>query len=436
MNEKMVNPFTFGNPIQQPERFYGRKSEIRQIVNRLLSSAHESTSVIGERRIGKTSLLNYLSSPVAAAKLGLSPDKYCLVYVDFQGLTDITPQRFWQRVLGKMAHSACDERMKSAIEKLLNQNEFDLFDLEDVFEKFRDPGLTIVLFMDEFEYVTQNKKFKPDFFGGLRALAIHHGVALVTATQRELADLCHSEEIKGSPFFNIFANVVLRPFTRSEVDELLEGYSAQASAALSPSEYDLIFRLGGGYPFFVQMAGYYCLEGKALGLASHEFEKFIINNFNQQADSHYSYLWSHCSESEKITLFTILTLGLQKPSRNSVPNIENLTRLRARNPQDLVGLGKRGLVEEREGIYFLFSTSFADWIHKEMIALPGEQEDQQTVEEWLTAGHRDHLVEAKGLFPKIKKKYWPVLAEVAKEFTFNFAAAGMVELIKSSTLST
>jgi hypothetical protein len=43
-----TNPFTFGNPIRDPARFYGRVEDIRQIVNRLRSSAHESTSVVGE----------------------------------------------------------------------------------------------------------------------------------------------------------------------------------------------------------------------------------------------------------------------------------------------------------------------------------------------------------------------------------------------------
>jgi ATP-dependent Clp protease ATP-binding subunit ClpA len=78
-----MNPFTFGNPIKEPERFYGRSAEIRQIINRLLSSAHESTSIVGERRIGKTSLLYHLSHPDVSARVGLTPDKFCLVYVDF-----------------------------------------------------------------------------------------------------------------------------------------------------------------------------------------------------------------------------------------------------------------------------------------------------------------------------------------------------------------
>ncbi len=59
----------------------------------------------------------------------------------------------------------------------------DLFDLEDVFETVGERGLNVVLLLDEFEYVTQNKNFGSDFFGGLRALAIHSPLSLVLATR-------------------------------------------------------------------------------------------------------------------------------------------------------------------------------------------------------------------------------------------------------------
>jgi uncharacterized protein len=425
-----MNPFTFGNPIKDPARFYGREADIRQITNRLLSSAHESTSIIGERRIGKTSLLYHLSDPAVSARLGLTPDKFCLVYADFQGLTDITPTRFWRRVLKKVSRSICDESMKPAIEKLIGLESFDLFDLEDLFETTQDKGITVVLMLDEFEYVTQNPNFKSDFFGGLRALAIHHGVALVPATRRELVDLCHSDEIKGSPFFNIFANVVLRPFNRSEVDELLDGYTQNNEFALMPQEKDFVWGLGGGYPIFVQMAGHYLLEGRAQGLSGDALTRFAVTSFDQQADAHYTYLWSHCSESEKIALLMLLTLGMQKPSKKTIPNLENLSRLRARAPQDLVTLGKRGLVVESDGLYRLFSPTLERWVRQEIIAAPGEEETQTTAEEWLNSGKRDDLKQVKGVLPKFKKKYWPLLGDIAKELSFEFAAAGAFELIK------
>jgi hypothetical protein len=423
-----TNPFTFGNPIKNPARFHGRRAEIRQIVNRLLSSAHESTSIIGERRIGKTSLLNYLSDPATAAGLGLVPERFCLVYVDFQGLTDITPQRFWQRVLKKMARTICDDGLRPAIEELGGRAEFDLFDLEDLFQASQDKGLTTVLMLDEFEYVTENPNFKSDFFGGLRALAIHHGVALVLATRRELVDLCHSEEIKGSPFFNIFANVVLRPFPRAEVDALLDGYATDAP--FSAAEKDFVWRLGGGHPFFVQMAGYYLTEGRAQGLTGEGLDKFSAANFDAQADPHYTYLWSHCSESEKVTLLVALSLGRQKASKKTIPNLENLARLRPRAPQDLAALAKRGLVEERQGVFTLFALPFERWVQKEVAAAPEEKETQQSAEAWLKSGGREDLKNVKGVLPKFKKKYWPILGDFAKELSMDFAVGGTIELIK------
>ena len=160
-----ANPFTFGNPIRDPARFFGRSEDLRQVVNRLRSSAHESTSVVGERRIGKTSLLKHLDTPEVAAGLGLPPDEYCMVYIDFQGLTDITPERFWGRVLRKIERSICMPELATEINQLRKQASFDLFDLEDLFETIADSGLTTVLLIDEFEYVTQNPNFGSDFFG-------------------------------------------------------------------------------------------------------------------------------------------------------------------------------------------------------------------------------------------------------------------------------
>jgi AAA+ ATPase superfamily predicted ATPase len=425
-----MNPFTFGNPIKDPARFIGRKAEIRQIVNRLLSSAHESTSIIGERRIGKTSLLSYLAHPEVSASLGLTPDKFCLVFVDFQGLTDITPTRFWQRILKKMSRSICDESLKPAIDKLSEQNEFDLFDLEDLFQTTVDKGLTIVLLMDEFEYVTENPNFKSDFFGGLRALAIHSGVALLPATRRELVDLCHSDEIKGSPFFNIFANVVLRPFSHAEVDELLSSYVNEEALELTQQEKDLIWELGGGYPLFVQMAGHYLYDGREQGLEDDALIKFTTTNFDQQGDAHYTYLWSHCTESEKISLIVNLTLSLQKQSKKTVANIQNLSGLYPRITQDIVTLGKRGLIEERDGVFYIFSPSFERWIRHEMLSAPGEAETETSAEEWLKSGGHEDIKGNRNVLPRFKKKYWPLVGAFMKELSMKVAASVVTELVK------
>jgi hypothetical protein len=423
------NPFTFGNPIRDPARFIGREQEIRQITSRLLSSAVESTSIVGERRIGKTSLLLHLSNPEVAARLGLAPERYCLVYIDFQGLTDITPQRFWQRVLGRMSRTVCNTELEPKINELRAQESFDLFDLEDFFEDINAHGLNIILLMDEFEYITQNPNFGSNFFGGLRALAIHHGLALIPSTRRELVDLCHSDEIKGSPFFNIFANVVLRPFLEENVEELIEGYVGSREYAFTPEEKTALITMAGNYPFFIQIAGYYLVEGKQRGLPEEELILFTSRCFDEQADPHYQYMWSHCSESEKVTLLVLMGMSHQKSSKKTLSNIENISRLYPRAAIDLNALDKRGMTIEREGVISLFSPRFDHWIRLEMLASPGEEEDETSVEKWLSEGGKKDLLEAKGFIPRFKRRYWPVLGNILKEVSFEFAAGLIMSLL-------
>ena len=430
------NPFTFGNPIQDPARFYGRVPELRQITNRLLSSAHESTSIVGERRIGKTSLLLHLANGEVATALGLAADKFCLVYLDFQGLTDITPHRFWQRVLTKMARGLSDETLTPLLTDLAKRTAFDLFDLEDVFEQIKTAGIVVVLLLDEFEYVTQNPNFKTDFFGGLRGLAIHSGLALVPATRRGLVDLCHSDELKGSPFFNIFANVVLRPFNRGEASELLDGMLAQAQLDFTPAEKEFVLQMGGGYPFFTQMAGYYLVEGKAQGVGGDALFARVGIELEQQGGAHYTYLWGHCSESEKITLLATLTLGQQAPAKKTTPTLENLTRVHARANLDLPALVKRGLVLESDAAYRLFSPSLARWLAREVLAAPGAEESAKSVDEWIKTSGRGAveslLAPVKTTLPRFKKQYWGTLGGMLKEFSHEVILKTMIELTLKS----
>jgi len=419
------NPFTFGNPIRDSARFYGREEDIRQIVNRLRSSAHESTSVVGERRIGKTSLLKHLDNPDIATGLDLPPNEYCMVYIDFQGLTDITPERFWGRVLHKMERSICLPDLAPEFQKLRNLGNFDLFDLEDLFDTIADAGLTTVLLLDEFEYVTRNPNFSSDFFGGLRALAIHQNLPLVTATQRELIDLCHSEELKGSPFFNIFANLVLRPFSREEVFEMLDGYMAGTELLFSPREKELVIGLGGGYPFFTQIAGHYLYEAKKNGYHDDVLLQDVYENFDAQSDSHFSYMWSRSSESEKITLLVVISLNRQKQSKKTTPKLENLAGIHSRANLDVPELVKRGLLlkNRAEGTYQLLSPSFERWIAREISAVPGEEEPRASVREWLKSGGREELDATSNFLRKFKKKYWPIVGGLAVDLSMELIGA-------------
>ncbi|HSB67231.1 MAG TPA: AAA-like domain-containing protein [Anaerolineales bacterium] len=431
------NPFTFGNPIREPGHFIGRQEDVRQVANRLLSSAHESTSIVGERRIGKTSLLMHLADKSAASQMGLEPGRFCLIYIDFQGLIDITPQRFWGRVITRMGRTITDPNLRARIEALQKDNTYELFDLEDLCESITEAGLCVVLLLDEFEYVTQNPNFGADFFGGLRALAIHHNLPLVTATRRELIDLCHSEEIKGSPFFNIFANIVLRLFKQVEVDELLDCYTRESGVTFGTQEHELTWRLAGGHPLFTQVAGYYLFDGMQQGLPPDKLEKWVTAQFEQQAAPHFSYLWGRCTESEKITLLSTIMLCRSKPGKKDLPFMERLVKLYPRAAMDADHLIKRGLLREQDGdseCYALLSSSLEGWIMREMAAGPDEEASQVSVTEWLQSGRVTMDEPEKDLMMKVKKQYWPLFATILKEVSFGVAGNLTFELLMKGLL--
>src|SRR5437016_3955615 len=207
----MGNPFTYGNPISDPRRFFGRAREVEQIFGRLRNEEFESSSVVGDRRIGKTSLLNYLADPNVRAAHGLGPDRYNFVYVDLQMVDEaMGPEQLWRRLLVLMRRQCADYGAIEMLAILERRDRLDTFDLDELFQETDDKGMHVVFLLDEFERVTENPNFGPDFYYGLRSLMIHHKVALVTSSRLELIELCHSEAVKSSPFFNIFANINLR----------------------------------------------------------------------------------------------------------------------------------------------------------------------------------------------------------------------------------
>ena len=172
------NPFTYGNPISDPRRFFGRVREVDQIFGRLRNEEFESSSVVGDRRIGKTSLLNYLADPGVRAAHGLGPGRYNFVYVDLQMLYEaIGPVQLW-RLLALMRRHCADNGISAVLAALERRERLDTFDLDELFQEVDDQGQHVVFLLDEFERVTENPNFGPDFYYGLRSLVIHHRVAL------------------------------------------------------------------------------------------------------------------------------------------------------------------------------------------------------------------------------------------------------------------
>jgi hypothetical protein len=105
----ILNPFYYGGTLKDPRRFTGRQEQVAEIFQAIHDTA--SVSVVGERQIGKSSLLRYVADPTVERKNGLLPGRHVFVYFDFQGFSDITPAQFWCLLLGQALPALGDEEL-------------------------------------------------------------------------------------------------------------------------------------------------------------------------------------------------------------------------------------------------------------------------------------------------------------------------------------
>jgi len=230
--------------------------------------------------------------------------------------------------------------------------------------------------------------------------------------------------------------VMLRPFSKDDVYEMLDGYLAETDLTFSPRERELVIGLGGGYPFFTQMVGHYLVEAKQKGFEDDTLLQDVVANFDAQSDAHFTYMWSRSSESEKITLLAVISLNRQKPSKSTIPNLENLAQVHKRAHLDVPELVKRGLLLEKriESNFSLLSPSLERWIAREISAVPGEEESQVSVHEWLKSGGREELETTSNFLRKFKKKYWPIVGGLAVDLSMELISTVTWEVLTKGIL--
>ena len=404
------NPFTYGNPISNPGRFIGRQREVEQVYSRLLNAEAESSSIVGERRIGKTSLLHYLMHPEVRHRFSVDTNRYIFLYNDLQMIDpNTTPTRLGQRLMSQLARECPDSEIKETADRLRQAAVIDNFALADLFDAVDSKGIHVVFLLDEFENVTANPNFGPDFFYGLRSLAIQHNLTLITSSRKELIDLTHSEVIRSSPFFNIFANINLRLFSPDEALELIEKSLQGGTVNFTSEEEKALITLAGPHPYFLQAASHFLYAAYAQSFDPPARLTFLKREYIEEAVPHWASYWRDSADHEKIVLTTLALLARQGKTKQHSFSLENLRSLYNRSEETLILLEKRALLLPVQDRFALFCEPFGDWIVRE---ITNTMNDQQTYEDWLRSNQdamerlsRDARSQIGEILPKISSKY-------------------------------
>jgi len=295
------NPFFHRGPIQDPDYFFGREKETRLLLN--LAGHGQSVSVLGQRRIGKTSFLFHVSHPLTLQAHGLSTDQYIFVYIDCEGRGQLTEGDLYQLLLKGLASQV---GMSNQWQAILGEDELPLASVfETCLQQTLKAGYRIIFLLDEFEAIINNRNLGPDFFSTLRRIATEHAVAYITVTKLSLLTLTNVEDSAlSSPFFNIFQPLQLDLLTAEESLDMIQSLARMANVSFPAALIDFILDLAGRHPLFLQLAAFYAFEllGSEADKLSQADYALLREQFWATAVQHFKYYWGHLNQETRYTL--------------------------------------------------------------------------------------------------------------------------------------
>jgi hypothetical protein len=213
----------------------------------LKSHPLQNAAIIGQRRSGKTSLLNYLRKITTTPPAELrpeqqsdwlpTPERYRWIFVDFQDSRMAQREQLLRHLLLSMqlpVPDPCD------LDRFMDQ------------VSGKVPSPTVIL-MDEIGVGLQRcPELDDGFWESLRALATNQtdgNLAFVLATPQNPIDLARHTG-HSSPFFNIFGyTTTLGPLTEAEAQELI----ANSPRPFSEEDIAWILRHSGRWPLLLQI---------------------------------------------------------------------------------------------------------------------------------------------------------------------------------------
>jgi hypothetical protein len=290
-----MNPYTQRSMIKDPQTFFGRERELRDIFAML--ETPQSCSIVGARRVGKSSLLYHICNSEVYRQHLTHPERYVFVFLDLQELAELTVEKFFRTLLERIA-----ERSRGQITV-----DYDADGCYDGFRKFialqSEAGWKLVLGFDEFERMSNNPHFDDDFFGYLRGLASNYSLAYVTSSRQSLDELCHIGQIQTSQFWNIFTPCNLGLITEGEARELVTVPFTRAGGCINEDEIAFIMETAGPHPLFIQIACHHLFAAKKEKEELDTLDYYLVRDgFYNEAVLHYRYAWERLDEAQRKAL--------------------------------------------------------------------------------------------------------------------------------------
>lgn len=361
------NPFTVGQPVS-PDRFIGRSAELATALDQI--SRHGHLAVWGGPGIGKTSFLQQLAFPQVWEQHGFDASNVVVLMVSCLSIAPpFTASGFWFEVLSLVRDELDDlPELQAEVDEILDQTVFTVKHLRQVLRKLGKQNKSLVLLIDDYEEALRpNEQYTESdvamFLSEQRSLAAYsttiqrHHISMVVSTSRPLSGLGPQLGADRSPWFNHYLFLPLQALTQPEAETLLR------PIPMSPSLQEDIWRIAGGNPTLLQIAGSLLYTELRSGRLP-ESEEFT-QAFLSQSEPFFQYVWTALTDIEQVLLILIVLRDVANRSQQyqdeDVGSVINRTL--SQRERELLDLTYWGIITPsyQGDMSYSFSSCIMEW---------------------------------------------------------------------------
>jgi hypothetical protein len=287
------DPYYDYKAVNTPDRLFGRKEILLAIF--AACKQKQCFSLVGTRKIGKSSLLYLMQSPELQKDLGVYQDLkwHIFIYIEMRHYLEHTMDKFFNEIYEKILERANDDiTLHPSGEK---GHERFIRILQD----FHQAGYSVVLIMDGFDKMKDQQQFGSAFFSFLRAPQNTEWISYITASLKPLYQISPSEA--ASPFFDTFKTGYIGALSEEDALQLISVPAERAGSPFSDDDIDYIRKLVGRHPFFIQVASDHLFKEKSkqqkAGLPI-DYQR-ISQGIYEILAPHFDYIWNALSSGQQ-----------------------------------------------------------------------------------------------------------------------------------------
>jgi len=305
------NPYIAGNPVGKTDAFVGRQDVLREVLRVLRNPSQNAITLYGQRRIGKTSVLQNLE--ISLPQEG----SYHAVYFDLQDKASLPLDKLLIELATSISH-----RLSQPPPNLENdarikfRNEF----LPALLKSF-PVETSLVLLLDEFDVLADPKagQAASDFFPYLRDLIAINPLKLqfVFVLGRNITDL-------SSIALSLFKGVPSRRvslLTRTDTEKLILLSHQNNTLNWSEESKSKVWSLSNGHPFLTQALcssvweTAYESETDSIPQITSEHVEAAIPSALEASRNTLEWLWGGLGPAQRVVASALAAVG-QKPVTN------------------------------------------------------------------------------------------------------------------------